>query len=152
AHWVAGLRPRMQAGVYGALLAVSLAQLFIAIDPRPHADPAHPISSVLLLLTLLIGLPFVTLSATSPLLQAWYARSASNGAPGEADMPAQPYRLFAISNVGSLLALLLYPWLMEPRMTLHGQSSSLAGGFMVLAIVCGLIAWSIAGTPLRPDT
>jgi len=152
AHWLAGLKPRVQAAVYVALLGASLGQLFITVDPRPHADPAHPISSVLLLLTLLIAVPFVTLSATSPLLQAWYARSASGGVPGEADMPAQPYRLFAISNVGSLLALLLYPWLIEPRMTLHGQTSALAGGFVILAIVCGVIAWSIAGTPVGHDT
>src|SRR5215831_2491135 len=51
AHWLAGLRrPRVQAGIYVALLAASLVQLFITVDPRPHADPAHPISSVLLLL------------------------------------------------------------------------------------------------------
>jgi spermidine synthase len=67
-------------------------------------------------------------------------------------MPAQPYRLFAISNIGSLMALLLYPWLIEPRMTLHGQSSALAGGFAILAIICGVIAWSIAGTPVAFST
>ena len=148
AHWLAGLgRTRVQAATYVALLALSLLQLSRSVDPRPYADPGHPITSVLLLLTMLIGAPFVTLSATSPLLQAWYARSASAGAPGEADMPAQPYRLFAISNVGSLMALLVYPWLIEPRMTLHGQMSALTIGFTILAIVCGAIAWSIAGTP-----
>src|SRR5262249_37772977 len=128
AHWLAGIqRARLQAMAYVALLVLSLVQLALAVNPHPNADPAHPISSVLGLLTALIGVPFVTLSATSPLLQAWFARSAS-AAPGEADMPAQPYRLFAISNVGSLLALLIYPWLIEPRMTLHGQTLALAIG------------------------
>jgi SAM-dependent methyltransferase len=147
AHWLAGLsRARVQASVYVGLLALSLVQLSIGIDARSHADPTHPIASVLVLLAILIGIPFVTLSATSPLLQAWYARATSTPPPGAADLPSQPYRLFAISNVGSLMALLVYPWLIEPRMTIHGQTSGLAIGFAVLALVCGVIAWSIGGT------
>ena len=123
------------------------AQLSLAVNPSPRADPAHPISSVLWLLTILIGVPFVTLSATSPLLQAWYARSRQPTRRATPVTPAQPYRLFAISNVGSLMSLLVYPWFIEPRMTLRGQTLALAGWFSVLAIVCGAIAWSIAGIP-----
>lgn len=154
AHWLASLeRARAQAMVYVTLLALSLAQLSLAVDPSPRADPSHPIASVLWLLTILIGLPFVTLSATSPLLQSWYARSAAAQPPGDAITPAQPYRLFAISNVGSLMALLVYPWLIEPRMTLRGQTLSLAIGFSVLALICGGISWSIsATTTARPST
>src|SRR5262249_26449930 len=74
-----------------------------------------------------------------------YARATSAPPPG-AGLPSQPYRLFAISNVGSLMALLVYPWLIEPRMTIHGQTSGLVMGFAVLALVCGVIAWSIGGT------
>ncbi len=146
AHWLAGLRrTRDQAIIYAALLVLSLFQLVLAINPAPHPDPAHPISSVLWLLTILIGLPFVTLSATSPLLQAWFARSTRAASAIDGSPAPQPYRLFAISNVGSLMALLVYPWLIEPRTTLHGQALGLANGFVVLAIACGLIAWSIAG-------
>jgi spermidine synthase len=149
AHWLAGIRRvRLQAAAYLTLLALSLGQLALAVNPSPHADPTHPISSVLWLLAVLIGVPFITLSATSPLVQAWFARSASAGG-GEADMPARPYRLFAISNVGSLLALLVYPWLIEPRMTLRDQMLALAFGFTVLALVCGAILWSIVrSTPV----
>ena len=119
AHWLVTLtRPRVQSAAYLGLLALSLVQLVLAIDPRLHAAPAHPITSVLWLLTILIGLPFVTLAASSPLLQAWYARSwleeiaedvsTTEGATRE-HAQAQPYRLYAVSNVGSLLALLIYP-------------------------------------------
>ncbi|MGH7617622.1 MAG: fused MFS/spermidine synthase, partial [Gemmatimonadaceae bacterium] len=145
AHWIAGIRDgRTQATTYVALLAASLLQLWLAVSAHPTADPARPISSVLWLLAILIGVPFVTLSATSPLLQAWFARAVS---AGESATPAQPYRLFAISNVGSLISLLVYPWLIEPRFTLHGQMVALGGWFTILAIVCGAIAWSIAGLP-----
>jgi len=152
AHWVAGLRrTRDQAIVYVSLLVLSLFQLVLATNPAPHPDPSRPITSVLWLLTILIGLPFVTLSATSPLLQAWFARSTRAAAKTDGSPAPQPYRLFAISNVGSLMALLIYPWLIEPRMTLHGQATGLANGFVILAIVCGIIAWSIVGLDLIPE-
>src|SRR5712671_1757964 len=94
---------RVQAVAYIALLAASIAQLSREISPDLRANAAHPIASVLWLLTLLIGLPFVTLSATSPLLQAWYSRwTAHRRARTDDVTPSgapQPYRLFAISNV-----------------------------------------------------
>src|SRR5215831_863339 len=105
-----------QLRVYLALLGLSFAQLLLALNPALRASNTHPISSVLWLLTLLIGLPFVTLSATSPLLQSWYARASSGSAES-----GRAYRLFAVSNVGSLLALVIYPSLIEPRVSLHGQ-------------------------------
>lgn len=67
---------RAQVAAYVALLVLSLGQLIASVDPVVHADTDHPILSVLRLLTILIGIPFVTLSMTSPLLQSWYARSA----------------------------------------------------------------------------
>ena len=139
AHWLATrVSTRTQLGVYLALLAASLIQLLLAVNPTLSASNTHPISSVLWLLTLLIGLPFVTLSATSPLLQSWYARASSGGS-------ARAYRLFAVSNVGSLLALVIYPWLIEPRVSLHGQGMVLAVGFAGLAVVCGTIAYALRG-------
>jgi SAM-dependent methyltransferase len=160
AHWLVTLtRPRVQSAAYLGLLALSLVQLVLAIDPRLHAAPAHPITSVLWLLTLLIGLPFVTLAASSPLLQAWYARSwlediaedvsTTEGATRE-HAQAQPYRLYAVSNIGSLLALLVYPWLIEPKLSLHYQTTALVVGFGHLAAVCAAITQSMRRTR-RPD-
>ena len=144
AHWLATrVSTRTQLGAYLALLAASLIQLVLVLNPSLSASNTHPISSVLWLLTILIGLPFVTLSATSPLLQSWYARASSGGS-------ARAYRLFAVSNVGSLLALVIYPWLIEPRVSLHGQGMVLAIGFAGLALVCGPIAYALRGVPRAP--
>src|SRR5207302_7249988 len=104
AHGIATrLHPRGQAMVYGLLLIISLAQVALNVNPHPHASTARPIFSVLVVLSGLIGLPFLVLSATSSLLQAWYARgSASGDQSGMAEAVRPPYRLFAISNFGSL--------------------------------------------------
>lgn len=128
--------PRMQVTVYIALLALSVVQLVRVVDPTLQANVERPIVSVLWLLTGLIGLPFVTLSATSPLLQAWFARSAPGGHTGA-------YRLFAISNVGSIAALLAYPWLIEPRLTLREQTVLVAIVLAVLATLAGVIGASV---------
>jgi SAM-dependent methyltransferase len=163
AHWlVTRAHPRAQITVYLTLLALSLGQLVLAINPVLRATPTHPIVSVLWLLTVLIGIPFVTLSATSPLLQAWYARaqleqiaadvSTTDGSVTE-HAPSQAYRLYAVSNIGSLLALVVYPWLIEPRMSLHEQTAELVAGFALLAIVCAAIALSMRSSlPRTPTT
>ena len=148
AHWLATrASTRVQLGVYLSLLVLSFAQLAVAVNPTLHASNTHPVSSVLWLLTILIGLPFVTLSATSPLLQSWYAR-----ASGAASV--RTYRLFAVSNIGSLLALVIYPWLIEPKVSLRGQGIVLAVGFAALAIVCGAIAYALRLLPahVAPST
>lgn len=156
AHWLAThATRRTQAAVYLGLLMLSTAQLAFAARSNLRASPNYPIASVLWLLALLIGLPFVTLSATSPLLQSWYAGTA---APESGDAPGRrPYRLFAISNAGSLLALLIYPWLVEPRFSLRGQVTALATGAAVLAVLCAVIiastksTWSSAPILDAPD-
>ncbi len=137
AHWLATrLRQRAQTLVYTGLLAVCVAQAALNLRPELHASTDHPIRSVFWLLTTLIGLPFLVLSATNPLLQAWYTRRGA----GEAGVP--PYRLFALSNFGSLLALVIYPWLVEPRFSLRTQSAIWLGGFSVFAVACAGIALS----------
>ena len=128
--------PRTQVTVYIGLLALSVAQLMLVVDPALRANVERPIASVLWLLSVLIGLPFVTLSATSPLLQAWFARSAPGGR-GDA------YRLFAISNLGSIVALLAYPWLIEPRWTLRAQTILITVVLVLLAILAGLLGASV---------
>ncbi len=138
AHWLATrLRPRAQAAVYGMLLLAGLAQGAFSVRPILHASTFHPIASVFVVLTALIGLPFLVLSATNPLLQAWYARAFAESR-GEAGL-TPPYRLFALSNFGSLLALLLYPWLVEPRFTLQAQSLVWMAGFVLLTIACACV-------------
>lgn len=151
AHWLATrLRQRAQAMVYTGLLVVCLVQAGLNLHPELHASTVHPIRSVFWLLTTLIGLPFLVLSATNPLLQAWYARGYARGAntAGEAVVSAEaapPYRLFALSNFGSLLALVIYPWLVEPRFSLRAQSLVWLAGFAVFALACAGIAFFSGG-------
>lgn len=127
------LRPSAQASVHIGLLAASLA--FLPILPSPALRPpagADPTSRILLLLAATIGLPYFLLSATSPLLQAWHARKAG---------AAMPYRWFALSNFGSLLALLSFPFLVEPRLTSRAQAYAWSGAYVVFAALCATTAW-----------
>jgi len=148
------LSMRAQAIAYSVLLALCLAQLGRNFNPNLRANPAHPIVSVLWLLTLLIGAPFLLLSATGPLLQAWYARSASSPIAG-GDGPgtvSRPYRLFAVSNFGSLLALVMYPWLIEPHFSLRQQSVVWMAGFMAFACLYVFIGYSIRNVSSARET
>ncbi len=140
------LKPKMQFNVHAVLLVASLATLPIV----PNAvwkttGSADPTFRILLLLAATVGLPYAILSATSPLLQAWYVRTHKG---------AIPYRLFALSNFGSLLALLSYPTLVEPRLTLHSQAVAWSWGFLAFAIACALAAWKSkeAGSDTTSET
>lgn len=127
------LKPRQQFWVHAVLLAISLATLPIIPSPVfKTTGSADPTARILLLLAATVGLPYTLLSATSPLLQAWYVR-ARHG--------AVPYRLFALSNFGSMLALLSYPSLIEPRMALHRQALAWSWGFAAFAAFCVIAAW-----------
>jgi spermidine synthase len=134
AHWsTTWLRPRKQATLHIALMAVSLALL--PILPSPSWKPSQagdPSLRILLLLAATIGLPYILLSTTSPLLQAWYVAAK----PG-----AIPYRLFALSNFGSLLALLSYPFLVEPVFTTHGQAYGWSGIYVAFVALCAAVAF-----------
>ena len=85
------------------------------------------------LLAVSIGLPFFAVSGNGPLLQAWFARSGH-------DHAGDPYFLYAASNLGSLLALLAYPVLMEPNLSLAGQSLFWSGGYISLVLVIAICA------------
>jgi spermidine synthase len=136
AHAIATrLTRRAQLAAYGLLLAVSLVQIAGTLDPHPHASTVRPVFSVLWILTSLIGLPFLALSATNPLLQSWFASGGRDGG-GSA---APPYRLFALSNFGSLLALLAYPLFVEPNFSLRTQTLAWSIGFLGFVLVCGVI-------------
>jgi protein-L-isoaspartate O-methyltransferase len=142
AHCLVGLKPRAQALTYTVLLGAGLLLLGFNTRPDLHATTEHAIRSVFWLLTTLIGLPFLLLSAAGPLLQAWYARRfhAGTGSRGSQE-PVPPYRLFALSNLGSLLALVLYPWLIEPRFNMREQTVAWTFGYLVFAAACGLVLW-----------
>jgi spermidine synthase len=138
AHWLSTrLSTRKQGFVYLVLLAVGL---LFSLNANPHLHPniSHPTPSVFWLLSALIGIPFVTLSASSPLLQAWYARSHAS----ESGL-RPPYRLFALSNFGSLAALASYPAFVEPHFTLHTQAVVWGAGFFLYCLLCVAIVWRI---------
>ena len=137
----ARLAPRAQALLHTVLLAAALATLPIAPGEswKPRGDEA-PTLQILLLLTVAVGLPYLLLSATSPLLQAWFARVR----PG-----ANPYRLFAISNLASLLALAGYPLAVEPFLGNQEQVALWSGLFAVFALLCAALSWQAAtATPV----
>jgi SAM-dependent methyltransferase len=120
-----------QASTHIALLLVSLALLPVA----PHAvlnppSSNYPAFHLLVLLTASIGLPFVLLSATSPLIQAWKSRTG-----------AAAYHLFAISNFASFVALLSFPFLIEPRLSSHRQAQLWSSLYAIFVILCSLGAW-----------
>jgi spermidine synthase len=138
AHWLATrIRPRAQSAIYSVLLLAALGQSLFGLNSELHASTFHPAVSVFMLLATLIGVPFIVLSSTNPLLQSWYVREIAK-AHGRYPMP---YRLFALSNFGSLLALVLYPWLIEPRFPLHAQTTVWLAGFLVFALAGLALAW-----------
>jgi SAM-dependent methyltransferase len=131
------LRPRTQVAVHATLLVISLATLPIVPNPVwKQTGDADPTGRILLLLAATIGLPYTLLSATSPLLQAWLVRAHAG---------VVPYRLFALSNFGSMIALLSYPVLVEPRLTLHAQALTWSWGFAIFAFACVAAAWKSRG-------
>ena len=135
ADWTARrLGPRPQAWLHVALLAASLLVLPIAVGERwkPTGD-GEPVVAILLLLGATIGLPYLLLSSTSPLVQAWFWRRFHH---------AVPYRLFALSNLASLLGLLCYPVLVEPFLSLSVQSTAWSLGYALFAALCAATALS----------
>ncbi len=127
------LKPKQQLYTHAALLAISLATLPIIPSATWRATgAADPTGRILLLLAATVGLPYTLLSATSPLLQAWFVRTHQG---------AIPYRLFALSNFGSMLALLSYPTLVEPSLSLHNQAVIWSSGYALFTAVCVFAAW-----------
>ena len=126
-------RGRRQAIVHSVLLAAAVAMLPIApAESWKPAGEAEPITHILLLLGATVGLPYFVLAANSPLLQAWFTRAR----PGE-----NPYRLFAVSNLASLIALLGYPFLVEPVFTAQQQVSLWSWLFAAFAVLCAALTW-----------
>ncbi len=133
AHWISSnFTPVRQALLHIALLTAAILTLGDHVRPGPSAVSYHPALTVFRVLAAVIGLPYFVLSATTPLLTAWYAGIFEG---------TSPYRLFALSNLASLLALGSYPLFIEPGLTMRQQTALWVGGFLIFAVLCGAIAW-----------
>lgn len=125
--------PRRQAIIHLVLLAVAAVfARWVVPDAalRPSGDEA-PVGRIVWILTATVGLPYFCLASTGPLLQHWFARGGAGGSV---------YRLYALSNVGSLLALLSFPYLFEPWFDLPTIGAGWTWGFWLFAAACALIA------------
>jgi hypothetical protein len=136
------LRPRWL--IYFVLLLAGFASAAVwtlhSLGVESVSGSAHPILTVFAVLATTIGLPFLILGTTSPLMQVWWARLHGSEIP---------YRLFALSNLASLLALALYPTLIEPHLTLHAQRVAWCCGFVLFALISATLAIAVRKT--TPD-
>ncbi|HYL60592.1 MAG TPA: hypothetical protein VEU51_17135, partial [Candidatus Acidoferrales bacterium] len=148
------LAPRRQAIVHlmliaSCVIAMMLATLLWKSPVLPGAgwktvSADYPVARILLLLSASIGLPYFALSATAPLLQSWFARIGRD---------TSPYRLYAVSNLGSLLALLTYPFAVEPLLTLRSQAN--LWWWLYVAFAIGMVLCAVPllrGAPLLRET
>ena len=113
------------------LIAIALLPIIPDVAWKPQGDE-QPSLRILLLLTATIGLPYFLLATTSPLVQAWFARSYPD---------ASPYRLFALSNLASMLALIGYPFIFEPLISTRQQAIGWSVGFGLFAALIATSAW-----------
>tara|TARA_R110002049_G_scaffold2750_8_gene22244 strand:+ start:190157 stop:192085 length:1929 start_codon:yes stop_codon:yes gene_type:complete len=126
------LKPAAQAGLHLTLLCG--AALLLPIEPSDAWKPSGNESPTLYLLWMLaahVGLPYFVLSSTGPLIQAWLSYQ---------DDSDRVYRLYALSNAGSLFALLSYPFVVEPMLSVSGQSSAWSLMFCGFVLVQGVVA------------
>jgi hypothetical protein len=142
AYWLIGrIRTQRQSIVHVALLASAIVLLvwlsFVwtsPITPDPSWKPqdiGSPILDIFILLTASVGLPYFILASNGPLMQAWFSRL----------FPERSYaRLYALSNVGSLLGLLAYPILIEPIFSLRAQGWIWSAGFGLFGVLASWIA------------
>jgi hypothetical protein len=138
AHWLGSARTgKLSSGIHIGLLAVSL--LFLPIAPRADlwkpASSDDPSGRILLLLAATVGVPYLLLSSTTPLLQRWFHLTREG---------KSPWRLYALSNLGSLLALLSYPFVFEPFLRLHTQTFIWSALYVFFVVLCGWAAWRVA--------
>jgi hypothetical protein len=136
AHFLMHIRSRIIiVGVHGALLLLALSTLPLSIAGGWTPPSSGYAFWLLGLFAVSIGLPFFALAANNPLLQAWFVRTGHPAGP-------DPYFLYASSNIGSFLALLSYPVLLEPMLTLRTQNLLWTGGYGLLILeiaACGVL-------------
>jgi SAM-dependent methyltransferase len=138
--WIQRFAPRIQSVIHVTLLAASLlAMPIIAGDQWKPGGEEDPLFSILGLLAATIGLPYFMLSTTGPLIQSWFAREQRDPVIAQ-----RAYRLFALSNFGSLMGLLAYPFAIETWITTRTQAvvwSVMYGTFVVITVA---VAWRAA--------
>jgi hypothetical protein len=133
------LTPRSQGLCHALLLTAAICLL--PISPSVYWKPAdgnEPTWRIMQLLAVTVGLPYFALSATGPLLQAWFNGAHKSGSA---------YRLYALSNLGSLLGLLTYPFVVEPGIDLPRQAALWSAVFVVFAVLCGWCALALVRRP-----
>jgi len=139
-----GVPRRFQKWVHGVLLVCAAATLpfFASADTwsRFSASGDDPVPSILAMLVMAVGLPYFVLASTGPLMQAWFW--------ADSDQGTSPYRLYALSNIASFLALLSYPIAIEPWLTLRTQAWIWSGIFVVYAATIAYCAF--AGRDVSP--
>lgn len=126
AHLLAKLDSRMHKLVQALLVVVPIVTLPVALPAFLDSQEMGPTVAVLIALTLMVGAPFFALSTSTPTLQAWFSHS-------EHPRANDPYFLYALSNVGSVVGLLGYPLLIERVFTLRGQAILWTIGYGVFA-------------------
>src|SRR5262249_27708662 len=137
------LKARQQMMMHVGLLAISC--VLVPILPSPSWRPTSvgdPTLRILQVLGATIGLPYFLLSSTSPLLQAWYVRRSGT---------SMPYRLFALSNFGSMLGLVSFPFLVEPTLSSRHQAYIWSGVYAAFALLCGSAAWASRVKPAQVE-
>jgi SAM-dependent methyltransferase len=135
------LRLRSQAALHLGLLLAAALVLPVAVGRAAPAGDASPVPWLLVLMAGTVGPPFFVLSGTGPILQRWFSRSTHRFA-------GDPYPLYAASNLGSALALLLYPVAFEPALRIAEQSRVWAAGYGILVLLvasCALLVWRGGG-------
>jgi hypothetical protein len=140
AYLVSRMTGKYQGYLHAALLGAAL--VFLPIAPSPDfwksTAAGSPLLRILLLLSANIRVPYLLLSATAPLVQHWFMCSF----PGHS-----PYRLYALSNFGSLLALVSYPFLVEPSLPIDRQATVWGWGFALFVSCCGWCALRLIRSP-----
>jgi len=147
AYWIVKrFGPRKQALIHLAVVGGSLAVLLIAglhwntpITPGADWKPFgidQPVFDIFKILAVGVGLPYFVLSTSSPLLQTWFSADRAG---------LSPYRLYALSNAGSLLALVSYPFVVEPALSLTMQGKLWSWGYLVFGLGVGFLALRIFG-------
>lgn len=130
---------RRQVLVHGIVVLAACATLPILADPSwKPLDGRDPSIRILLVLAVTVGLPYFVLSTTSPLMQSWFSRL-----PLSEHDAKRVYRLFALSNLASLVALLAYPFAIEPVATVREQAWGWSLGFVVFGALVAAGAWSV---------
>ncbi|WP_309645784.1 fused MFS/spermidine synthase [Phenylobacterium sp.] len=134
---VASIRTQAIVHIAALLLAALALPLHVSgLFGEPSSN--HPSLWLLGVLAVSVGAPFAVLSATAPLVQAWHARTI------HAETGAEPYVLYAASNLGSLLALLAYPVLVEPLATLKNQTLGWSIGYGTFILLMGGLAMTVS--------